>query len=102
MKKFICIDVGGTSIKYGLSNEIGEFTHKGSMDTEALEKGGPGILEKIKTISKKYIANNDIEGICISTAGMVDPKEGKVVYYSLDDEHISKIVKKGREHIEEL
>lgn len=29
-------------------------------------------------------------------------KEGKVVYYSLDDEHISEIVKKGREHIEEL
>ena len=29
-------------------------------------------------------------------------KEGKVVYYSLDDEHIAEIVKKGREHIEEL
>lgn len=29
-------------------------------------------------------------------------KDGKVVYYSLDDEHISQIVKKGREHIEEL
>lgn len=29
-------------------------------------------------------------------------KIGKVVYYSLDDEHISEIVKKGREHIEEL
>lgn len=29
-------------------------------------------------------------------------KKGKVVYYSLDDEHISQIVKKGREHIEEL
>lgn len=29
-------------------------------------------------------------------------KEGKIVYYSLDDEHISEIVKKGREHIEEL
>lgn len=29
-------------------------------------------------------------------------KEGKVVYYSLNDEHISQIVKKGREHIEEL
>lgn len=29
-------------------------------------------------------------------------KEGKVVYYSLDDEHISEIVKKGGEHIEEL
>lgn len=29
-------------------------------------------------------------------------KEGKIVYYSLDDEHIAEIVKKGREHIEEL
>ena len=29
-------------------------------------------------------------------------KEGKVVYYSLDDEHISQIAKKGREYIEEL
>ena len=29
-------------------------------------------------------------------------KVGKIVYYSLDDEHISEIVKKGREHIEEL
>ncbi len=29
-------------------------------------------------------------------------KKEKVVYYSLDDEHISQIVKKGREHIEEL
>ena len=29
-------------------------------------------------------------------------REGKVIYYSLDDEHISAIVKKGCEHIEEL
>lgn len=29
-------------------------------------------------------------------------KVGKEVYYSLDDEHIEQIVKKGREHIEEL
>lgn len=29
-------------------------------------------------------------------------KEGKEVFYSLDDEHIAEIVKKGREHIEEL
>ena len=29
-------------------------------------------------------------------------KQGKVVYYSLDDDHIAQIVKKGSEHIEEL
>lgn len=27
-----------------------------------------------------YIGNYEIRGICISTAGMVDPKEGKIVY----------------------
>ena len=29
-------------------------------------------------------------------------KDGKIIYDSLDDEHIAEIVKKGREHIEEL
>lgn len=29
-------------------------------------------------------------------------KEGKVVYYSLDDEHVYEIFKKGCEHIEEV
>ena len=29
-------------------------------------------------------------------------KEGKVVYYSLDDEHVREIFMKGREHIEEI
>ena len=29
-------------------------------------------------------------------------KEGKVVFYSLDDDHLHEIVKKGCEHIEEL
>lgn len=29
-------------------------------------------------------------------------KEGKIVYYSLDDSHVSQILMKGREHIEEI
>ena len=29
-------------------------------------------------------------------------KDGKAVYYSLDDEHVREIFKKGREHIEEV
>ncbi len=29
-------------------------------------------------------------------------KEGKIVYYSLDDEHVVEIVKKGYEHVEEF
>lgn len=29
-------------------------------------------------------------------------KEGKIVYYSLDDDHVRQIFEKGREHIEEV
>lgn len=29
-------------------------------------------------------------------------KEGKAVFYSLDDEHVKEIFEKGREHIEEI
>ena len=29
-------------------------------------------------------------------------KEGKIVYYSLDDNHVSQILMKGREHVEEI
>lgn len=81
MSKYVCIDIGGTSIKYGLANKKGEILDRNEMDTEALEKGGPGIVKKSKMISKKYIEeNDDIKGICISTAGMVDAEEGKIVY----------------------
>lgn len=29
-------------------------------------------------------------------------KDGKIVYYSLDDDHVRKIYEKGREHVEEV
>ena len=29
-------------------------------------------------------------------------KEGKTVYYSLDDDHVLQIFEKGREHVEEI
>ena len=51
------------------------------IDTEA-SKGGLSILEKAKNIIRNYITEHKVEGICVSTAGMVDPKEGKIVYAS--------------------
>lgn len=48
MKEYICIDIGGTSIKYGMTQENGEFLTTGEMPTEAKQNGGPGIMEKAK------------------------------------------------------
>jgi len=81
MKKYICIDIGGTAIKHSVIKENGEIITMSQIDTEA-SKGGLSILEKAKNIIRNYITEHKVEGICVSTAGMVDPKEGKIVYAS--------------------
>lgn len=79
MKKYVCVDVGGTAIKYGVLDEKGTVLNQQEMPTEAL-KGGNVILEKIKNVVQKYRENNQIEGICISTAGIVDPFKGEIIH----------------------
>lgn len=79
MKYYVCVDIGGTSIKYGLINEQGQLTCKGQMDTEAW-LGGTGILEKVEKIVDSYSGDCVLSGICISTAGMVDCEKGEIFY----------------------
>lgn len=79
MKNYICIDIGGTSIKYGVIQEDGTFLTTDEMPTEAMEHGGPGIMKKAEGIVEKFLEYKP-EGICVSTAGMVDCKEGKITY----------------------
>lgn len=81
MNKYICIDIGGTAIKYGLIGENAEIILKESIKTEA-KKGGPEILKKVIRIVEDLInrTQETISGICISTAGMVDTKKGAIFY----------------------
>ncbi|MGL5379220.1 ROK family protein, partial [Clostridium sp.] len=81
MKSYVCIDIGGTSIKHGVIYEDGKILVKGQRNTEAY-KGGFHLLEKMKDIVTEYKALYSIDGICISTCGMVDPTEGKIIYAS--------------------
>lgn len=82
VKQYICIDIGGTSIKYGVIKEDGTFLTTNEMPTEALEYGGAGIVKKIKTIIETYKADYEVVGVCVSTAGMVDCEQGKITYAS--------------------
>ena len=79
MKKYVCIDIGGTAIKYGLIDENGIILARYQMKTEA-EKGGPAILEKAINIVENIRKKEEVCGICISTAGMVDTKRGEIFY----------------------
>lgn len=78
MKKFVGIDVGGTAIKYALLNEKGEILTSGKRDTEA-HLGGAAIQQKVVEIVELYKEEN-VQGICISTAGMVDIEKGEIFF----------------------
>lgn len=79
MKQYICIDIGGTSVKYGLINEEGQFLHTGERPTEA-HLGGAMVLGKAVEIAQNYLDETQASGICVSTAGMVDCRKGEIIH----------------------
>jgi predicted NBD/HSP70 family sugar kinase len=79
MKRYISIDIGGTAIKYGVIEEDGTILSRMEKPTEA-HKGGPAILEKVIGIVAELTQSEEISGVGISTAGMVDTEKGEIFY----------------------
>lgn len=79
MKYYVSIDIGGTSIKYGVMDEQGTIVAKASCDTEAAA-GGPAIVQKVLGIVEDYRSQYELSGVCISTAGMVDVERGEIFF----------------------
>ncbi|MGL4796804.1 MAG: ROK family protein [Paraclostridium sp.] len=76
MKKYICLDIGGTYIKNSIIDENGNIIEKGKVPTI---KDEIDILENIKNIIRGKISNYEVDGVCISSAGIVDGKKGKII-----------------------
>ena len=84
MNKYICIDVGGTSIKHSIINENKEIIESSQIPTNA-HLGGDVIINNIKNIVSTYLKQNNntvFLGIAISTTGMVDPNRGSIIHTS--------------------
>ena len=82
MMYYICIDIGGTSIKYGVLSEKGEIFIDGTVSTKVTEKENfrlSDVKKLIRNILDEY-RNYEIKGICISTAGVVNPEKGEIAY----------------------
>ncbi|MFW5632652.1 MAG: ROK family protein, partial [Acetivibrio ethanolgignens] len=79
MERYVSIDIGGTAIKYGIIDENGKILERREKPTEAF-MGGLSILKKTVDIVENFQKNFEINGICISTAGMVDVKKGSIFY----------------------
>lgn len=75
-------DIGGTSIKYGVLKETKtlNFIHKNEVETNAKELGGKGVIDKVCELINHLKKTYDINGIAISSAGVVNSKDGSIIY----------------------
>ena len=81
MRQFLAFDIGGTLLKYGVLNEDGTIVEKHEVPSEA-HLGGPALLQKVKACGSRLLNGRKISGVCVSTAGQVDSKEGIIIYAS--------------------
>lgn len=75
----VCIDIGGTEIKYGWMDENEHLHSTGKIPSEA-HKGGLGLKDKVGLILSQLTNEFEVKGVAISTAGMVDPVTGVITY----------------------
>lgn len=79
MGNIAAFDIGGTFVKHGVISENGEVFFSKEYKTHA-EKGGKWIIENLCAIVCELMKKQEISGVAISTAGVVDPEAGKIVY----------------------
>lgn len=72
----LAIDIGGTAIKSAMTDEKGHIRDIRETETLAHE-GAESVMKKAIEIAKSY---SDYEVIGISTAGLVNSKEGFIIY----------------------
>lgn len=74
MKHYLCIDVGGTSVKWGLLNEEGHIIHSNYVQSpESLEK----MYQVFQDAFDSYY-DFDIQGVALSMPGAVNSEKGTI------------------------
>src|SRR5690554_6425104 len=80
MSMYIGIDIGGTNIVCGLTDNNGKLISKTKLPTEA-HKGSEHVVTKISGMINKLLAEQDKEldsiiAVGVGTPGFVDPVQG--------------------------
>lgn len=78
--KILVFDIGGTSIKWGIVNNIeNNISNNGSFETEALKNKASGILNLVVDFYNNLQNKSEIEGIGISIPGAVNFETSTIV-----------------------
>lgn len=74
------IDIGGTNIKYGvIDSQTEKFQLLGELPTEA-QKENFKMEDRLAIIIDSLLESYSLEGLAISTAGVVNAKTGEIVF----------------------
>ncbi|MEH7155743.1 ROK family glucokinase [Neobacillus drentensis] len=83
MKKFIGIDLGGTTVKFAILTDEGKVQQKWSVETDIQNEGKnilPNIIESINhRIELNGLAADEFQGIGMGSPGTVDREKGTVI-----------------------
>ncbi len=74
--KILAADIGGTSIKLCISDDLGNIEVFEEYETES-KKGGRFVVDKLIHIIQQH---KGFDAIGISTAGQVDSQQGSIIY----------------------
>lgn len=77
MENYICFDVGGTAVKYGVLKEDGTIIYTDKYDTRPEEE--ERFLEEIIRIIEKNKKDYHAKGVALSLPGVIDTFKGEVV-----------------------
>ena len=83
-KYYVGIDLGGTFIKGGIVDDLGNIVCSDKVPTES-DKGADKVAENIATLAQKLMGvlgleKDDVEGLGMGVPGMIDSKAGNVIY----------------------
>lgn len=80
IKKIMCLDIGGTMLKYGLASLDGNLLEVKSTPNKIAREGVDAFIEQIADIFEDYCMRGEqIIGLAVGTAGIVEEKTGKIL-----------------------
>lgn len=73
----LSIDIGGTLVKLGVIDNLGQVHHSFQVDTRA-ERGASALLQDLAAQAQPLVSRYDLVGIAVSTLGVIDGARGTV------------------------
>lgn len=76
MARHLCIDIGGTSIKFAICSQDGKILKK--LPSFTTQNQHQGIVDTVISVIKDY--KDLLNGVAISSAGIIDTDKGEVIH----------------------